>query len=90
MIFTCLLGAVAELTSLWGSDSEVILDLEREAGEAVDPTWVLAKNTVLFLVTLATVLPMHDTLWATTPQTIAGRRGGGVTTQATTPSQLLH
>jgi hypothetical protein len=33
------------------------------------------KNALLFFITLATVLPMHDTLWATVPQSIAGRRG---------------
>lgn len=36
---------------------------------------VLAKNAGLFIMTLATVIPMHDVLWATTAQTIAGRRG---------------
>ncbi len=43
---------------------------------------VLAKNAGLFIVTLATVLPMNDVLWATAAQTIAGRRGMQARTHA--------
>ena len=44
-------------------------------GDIVVASSVLMKNALLFFITLATVLPMHDTLWATVPQSIAGRRG---------------
>ena len=40
--------------------------------------WVVLKNLLLFLVTLATALPMHDTLWAFSGRDVRLARAGGV------------
>ena len=40
--------------------------------------WVVLKNLLLFLVTLGTALPMHDTLWAFSGRDVRLARAGGV------------
>ena len=40
--------------------------------------WVVLKNVLLFLVTLGTALPMHDTLWAFSGRDVRLARAGGV------------
>ena len=39
---------------------------------------MVLKNLLLFLVTLATALPMHDTLWAFSGRDVRLARAGGV------------